>query len=120
VRQAWPERRLLMIFQPHRYSRTRDLYDDFVSVLSSVDVLLLLDVYPAGESPIAGADARSLGRSIRLRGLLDPIHVAEIDEVPSVLSTLIRAEDVVLTQGAGNVAALAQRLKDYDFLEVSG
>jgi UDP-N-acetylmuramate--alanine ligase len=119
ARQAWPERRLVMIFQPHRYSRTRDLYDDFVSVLCGADVLLLLDVYPAGEAPIPGADARSLGRSIRQRGVLDPIYVADFEEVPDVLSGIIQARDVVLTQGAGNVSTLARRLIRHDFREVS-
>ena len=117
ARQAWPERRLVLIFQPHRYSRTRDLYDDFVNVLSAADVLLLLDVYPAGETPVPGADARSLGRSIRQRGVLDPIYVADIEEVPLVLSGILEDQDVVLTQGAGNVSTLAQGLRQHDFLE---
>jgi UDP-N-acetylmuramate--alanine ligase len=115
ARQAWPERRLVMVFQPHRFSRTRDLYDDFVSVLSTADALLLLDVYAAGEAPIPGADARSLSRSIRQRGVLDPIYVAELEEVPEVLGGIIRAGDVILTQGAGNVAALARTLVNHEF-----
>jgi UDP-N-acetylmuramate--alanine ligase len=119
ARQAWPGRRLVMIFQPHRFSRTRDLYDDFVSVLGTVDVLLLLDVYPAGEAPVPGADSRTLGMSIRQRGVLDPIYVPDIEEVPAVLSGLISGNDIVLTQGAGNVAALAQRLRDFDFRGVA-
>ena len=120
ARQAFPDRRLVLIFQPHRYSRTRDLYDDFVSVLAAADVLLLLDVYPAGEAPVPGADARSLSRSIRQRGVLDPIHVADLDEVPGVLSGILEDQDVVLTQGAGNVSALAQSLKNHDFRELAG
>ncbi len=119
VRQAWPEQRLVMVFQPHRYSRTRDLYDDFVSVLSNADVLLLLDVYPAGESPVPGADSRSLAGGIRQRGTLDPIYVGEIDEVPGVLGGLLNDGDIVLTQGAGNVAALAQSLRHHDFVGAS-
>ncbi len=115
VHQAWPERRLVMIFQPHRYSRTRDLYDDFINVLSTTDVLLLLDVYPAGEAPIAGADSRSLASGIRQRGLGDPIYVGDAGAVPEVLSGLLLDGDVVLTQGAGNVAALADSLRDYRF-----
>lgn len=110
VHQAWPGRRLVMVFQPHRYSRTRDLYDEFANVLSTVDVLLLLDVYPAGEAPVAGADSRSLARGIRQRGRLDPIYVDSLDAVPEVLAGVLQAGDVVLTQGAGNVAALAQAL----------
>lgn len=115
ARQAWPERRLVVIFQPHRFSRTRDLYEDFVNVLSSCDVLLLLDVYAAGEAAIAGADGRSLSRSIRQRGVVDPVFVQEIDEVPGVLAGIIQDGDVILTQGAGNVAALAQELRQYQF-----
>jgi UDP-N-acetylmuramate--alanine ligase len=119
ARQAWPERRLLMIFQPHRYSRTRDLYEDFVAVLSTADVLLLLDVYPAGEEPIAGADGRSLSGSIRQRGLVDPIFVPDGEDVAAVLAGLLRDGDVVLTQGAGTVAALAQDLSRHDFQGVA-
>jgi len=115
VQQAWPERRQVMVFQPHRYTRTRDLYEDFVRVLSSGDVLLLLDVYPAGEELIAGADSRSLSRSIRQRGAVDPIFVEDVEELPALLAGLLRPGDVLLTQGAGNVAALAQTLRDYDF-----
>ena len=111
VHQAWPGRRLVMVFQPHRYSRTRDLYDEFVNVLSAVDVLLLLDVYPAGEAPVPGADSRSLARGIRQRGRLDPIYVDSLEAVPEVLAGVLEADDVVLTQGAGNVAALAQALR---------
>jgi len=119
VRQAWPERRLVMVFQPHRYSRTRDLYDDFATVLSAADVLLLLEVYPAGEEPIAGADGRSLARGVRQRGLVDPIFVAETEEVTGVLAGLLCDGDVVLTQGAGTVAALAQELRRCDFAGVT-
>ncbi len=112
VRAGWPERRLVMIFQPHRYTRTRDLYEDFAEVLSKVDVLILLDVYAAGEEPIPGADSRALCRSIRQRGQLDPVFVATPAEVPAVLAGLLAAGDLVLTQGAGNVGALARTLAD--------
>ena len=115
VRQAWPERRLVLVFQPHRFTRTRDLYEDFVNVLSSCDVLLLLEVYAAGEEAIAGADGRSLSRSIRQRGMVDPVFVQDIEEVPGVLAGIIQSGDVVLTQGAGNVAALAQTLRQHQF-----
>jgi UDP-N-acetylmuramate--alanine ligase len=119
ARQAWPERRLVVVFQPHRFTRTRDLYEDFVNVLSQCDVLLLLEVYPAGEEPVAGADGRSLSRTIRQRGTVDPVFVPEIDEVASVLEGIIQDGDVVITQGAGNVAALAQDLLHHDFSGVS-
>ena len=112
VRGGWPQRRLVMIFQPHRYTRTRDLYEDFAEVLSKVDVLILLDVYAAGEDPIPGADSRSLCRSIRQRGQLDPVFVATPAEVPAVLAELLADGDLVLTQGAGNVGALARTLAD--------
>jgi UDP-N-acetylmuramate--alanine ligase len=112
VRGGWPERRLVMIFQPHRYTRTRDLYDDFAEVLSKVDALIMLDVYSAGEDPIPGADGRTLCRSIRQRGQIDPVFVATPAEVPAVLADLLRDGDLVLTQGAGNVGALARTLAE--------
>jgi UDP-N-acetylmuramate--alanine ligase len=119
-RQVWPDKRVVMIYQPHRYSRTRDLYEDFVAVLSRCDVLLLLDVYAAGEEPVPGADSRSLARSIRQRGQLDPIFVEEIEDVPTVLSGIIEEGDVVITQGAGNIGRLAQQLAALDFLQEGG
>lgn len=110
VRQGWPDRRLLMVYQPHRYSRTRDLYEDFVEVLSTVDSLVLLEVYSAGEDPIPGADGRNLCRSIRNRGQLDPVFADGIDGVPDVVKDLVRPGDIVITQGAGNVGLLAAML----------
>ncbi|MCP4210573.1 MAG: UDP-N-acetylmuramate--L-alanine ligase, partial [Halieaceae bacterium] len=111
VRQAWPGRRVVMVYQPHRYSRTRDFYEDFVAVLSECDVLILMDVYAAGEAPIAGADSRSLTRSIRSRGKLEPIFAENVEEVPELLSGLVAEGDVVITQGAGSVSRLAQELR---------
>lgn len=110
VRDGWPERRLVMVYQPHRYTRTRDLYEDFVEVLSSVDALVLLEVYSAGEEPIPGADSRHLCRSIRARGAIEPIFVETIEGVPAIIKDLVRAGDLVITQGAGNVGALAPEL----------
>ncbi len=115
ARQAWPGRRVVMIYQPHRYTRTRDLYEDFVAVLSRCDVLILLDVYPAGEEAIPGADGRSLTRSIRQRGQVEPVFAESIDAVPGLLRDIVRDGDVVITQGAGNVARLAQELQAVDF-----
>ena len=112
ARQAWPERRVVMIYQPHRFTRTRDLYEDFVAVLSGCDVLVLLDVYPAGEAAIAGADSRSLTRSIRQRGQVEPIFAERIEDVPELLSSIIQGGDVVITQGAGTVSRLAQDLAE--------
>ena len=110
VRNAWPERRLVMCYQPHRYTRTRDLYDDFARVLSEVDTLLLLEVYAAGEAPIAGADSRSLARSIRARGQLEPIYVAQPSDLAACLADVLQDGDVVLTQGAGNIGTLVKQL----------
>ncbi|TXS96329.1 UDP-N-acetylmuramate--L-alanine ligase [Parahaliea maris] len=110
ARQAWPDRRVVMIYQPHRFSRTRDLYEDFVAVLSRCDALLLLDVYPAGEKPIPGADSRSLTRSIRQRGQVEPVFVESVDAVAAVLADMLQDGDVVIAQGAGNIGKLAQDL----------
>ncbi|QFY44946.1 UDP-N-acetylmuramate--L-alanine ligase [Candidatus Methylospira mobilis] len=107
ARHTWPDRRLVLIFQPHRYTRTRDLFEDFVRVLSRVDVLLLLDVYPAGEEAISGADGRSLSRAIRARGQVAPIFVDTPEEVVDILSSIAAPGDVVLTMGAGSVGAIA-------------
>lgn len=112
ARAGWPNKRLVMIFQPHRYTRTRDLYDDFANVLSQVDVLIMLDVYPAGEAPIPGADSRSLCRTIRARGKLDPILVSDIDAVPENLSQILEGDDLVMVQGAGNIGKVARKLAD--------
>lgn len=119
ARQVWPDRRVVMIYQPHRYTRTRDLYEDFVAVLSRCDVLLLLDVYPAGEDPIPGADSRSLARSIRQRGRLEPVFVERLEDVPAVLCGIVGEGDVVITQGAGNVGRLAQDLAAMEFMKES-
>lgn len=114
VRQAWPERRLVMVYQPHRYTRTRDLYEDFAAVLSTVDVLLMLDVYAAGEEAITGADSRSLCRSIRSRGKVEPVFVEKIEQIADALKGVVRAGDIVLTQGAGNIGAIAAELATKD------
>ncbi|MGO2231260.1 glutamate ligase domain-containing protein, partial [Psychrobacter sp.] len=109
ARQSFPDRRLVMLFQPHRYSRTRDCYDDFVEVLSEVDELLLLDVYSAGESPILGADTKSLARSIRLRGEVEPT-IIDKDNLAPTMQRLLQANDMLITQGAGNVGQIATDL----------
>ncbi len=112
VRNGWPHRRLVMVFQPHRYTRTRDLYDDFVEVLSKVDALVLLDVYPAGEASIPGADGHSLCRSIRQMGQLDPIFASEPGKIPGILANILKPGDILLTQGAGNINKVAHTLAD--------
>ena len=111
ARASHPDRRLVMMFQPHRFSRTRDCFDDFVDVLSQVDQLLLLEVYPAGEKPIVGADSRSLARSIRLRGDVEPILIDPVDgNLQNALQKVLQANDLLLTQGAGNVGAISVEL----------
>jgi len=112
ARSGWPGRRIVLVFQPHRYSRTRDLLDDFATVLSEADVLVLLDVYAAGEAPIAGADGRAIARAVRSRGALEPVFVETLDEVPDVLEDLMQDGDLVLTMGAGDIGAFAAGLPD--------
>ena len=111
VRQGWPSRRLVLAFQPHRYSRTRDLLDDFGSALSGCDVLLVTEVYAAGEAPIAGADGRAICRAVRTRGLKEPVFVERVDELAESLRAVLHDGDLVLTMGAGNIGAVAQDLK---------
>ncbi|WP_434353343.1 UDP-N-acetylmuramate--L-alanine ligase [Psychrobacter sp. HD31] len=111
ARQSYPDRRLVMLFQPHRYSRTRDCYDDFVKVLSQVDELLLLDVYSAGEEPIVGADSKSLARSIRHRGEVEPT-IIDKDNLKAVMQRVLKANDLLITQGAGNVGQVCTELAE--------
>jgi len=112
ARQAYAGRRLVMVFQPHRYSRTRDLFDDFVGVLSKTDVLILAEVYPAGEKPINGADGRSLARAIRMRGQIEPVFVDDLADLSGLLPGILEPGDVVLTLGAGSIGACAAELPE--------
>ena len=109
---AWPGRRLVVVFQPHRYTRTHELFDEFSRVLSTCDALVLLPVYPAGEQPITGADSKSLARAIRARGSVEPVLVDELDGLPDVLGNIVKANDVVLTLGAGSIGSVAAGLVD--------
>ncbi len=111
IRDGWPERRLVVVFQPHRYTRTQELFDDFARELSEADVLLMLDVYAAGERPIAGADSRALCRTIRARNQVDPVFIEDNDELETILAGLLQQGDVLLTLGAGDVGAVAARLE---------
>jgi len=111
VHEGWPGRRLVLVFQPHRYTRTRDLLDDFARVLSEADVLLVLDVYAAGEAVIAGADGRALCRAIRSRGQIDPVFVEQGAELAGLLQGILKHEDVVLTVGAGDIGAMSAGLQ---------
>lgn len=110
ARQSWPGHRLVVVFQPHRYTRTQALMDDFAQVLSEVDVLLLTDIYAAGEEPIAGADGRALARAVRSRGGVEPVFIEDLETLPGVLAGVVESEDIVLTLGAGSIGALAQGL----------
>jgi len=110
ARASFPGRRLVLAFQPHRYTRTRDLFEDFVRVLSTVDVLVLADVYPAGEAPIVAADGRALARAVRVAGKVEPVFVEDIGALPQTLRTLVRDGDVVVTMGAGSIGGTAAQL----------
>ena len=119
ARGGWPERRLVVAFQPHRYTRTRDQFDDFAAVLSQVDALVLTEVYPAGEPPIAGADAKALARAIRARGRIDPVVVNGAQELAGVLPDLLQDGDLLLMMGAGDIGHAAQQLAREGFAEVA-
>ena len=118
LKEGWPGKRVVMLFQPHRYTRTQDLYDDFVSVLSQVDCLIMLEVYAAGEEKIPGADAKSLCSSIRKRGKVDPVLVTDNDSIPELLKTLVQDGDVLLIQGAGNIGKISGHLLESNFQSV--
>lgn len=111
VREGWPDKRLVLAFQPHRYSRTQDLFEDFVDVLNEVDVLVLLDVFAAGEKPIAGSDGPALSKAIRQRGKLIPMFVKDIEQLPHVLKDVLLPGDIVLTSGAGDIGAASAKLE---------
>ncbi|WP_241520825.1 UDP-N-acetylmuramate--L-alanine ligase [Steroidobacter cummioxidans] len=111
IRQGWPNRRILLAFQPHRYSRTRDLLDDFARVLSAnADALIVTEVYAAGEAPIAGADGKAICRAVRSHGRVEPVYVEKIDELPRALIQIARDGDVIVTMGAGSIGSLAPEL----------
>ena len=112
IRNGWPDKRLVVAFQPHRYTRTRDLFEDFTAVLTNVDALVLLEVFSAGEVVIAGADGRSLARAIRARGQVEPVFVENIEELSSTLKGVLKDGDILLTLGAGSIGVAANKLKD--------
>ena len=111
ARGAFPGRRLVLVFQPHRYTRTRDVFEDFIRVLSSADLLLLTEVYAAGEDPIVAADSKSLARAIRVLGKLEPVYTEHIDELPAVIHEVVLDKDIVLIMGAGSIGKVAARVK---------
>ncbi|MEJ2127279.1 MAG: UDP-N-acetylmuramate--L-alanine ligase [Woeseiaceae bacterium] len=112
ARAGWPDRRIVLVFQPHRYTRTRDLMDDFASVLSEADVAIVLEVYAAGEDPIAGADGRAIARATRTRGSIEPVFVETLDDLQPVLESVLAEGDLVLLMGAGDIGAYAAGLPD--------
>lgn len=116
ARESWPDRRLTMVYQPHRYTRTRDLFGDFCHVLSTVDKLFLLDVYSAGEKPIQGADGVSLSDAITRNGKIHPIFVERQEALPELLARELKDGDIVLMQGAGNIGGIAARLAEHGFI----
>lgn len=116
ARGGWPEKRMVVAFQPHRYSRTRDLFDEFTAVLSTADAVVLTDVYAAGEAPVLGADAKSLARSIRARGRLDPVVVGAASELRSVLADVLKDGDLLLMMGAGDIGAVCNELAQHGLI----
>jgi UDP-N-acetylmuramate--alanine ligase len=119
VRQAWPDRRLVVAFQPHRYTRTRDMIDDFADVLSAADRLLVTEVYAAGEAPITGADGRAICRAIRSRGQIEPVFVPQIEDLDELLTGVVQPGDVVLMLGAGNIGSIALAIRDAHGVEAA-
>lgn len=112
TKSAWPDKRLVAVFQPHRYTRTRDLFEDFSQVLAECDVLMLTEVYAAGEKPIAGADSRALCAAIRARGKVNPIFVEDVEKLDENLQSVLQDGDMVLTLGAGSIGRVASQLKE--------
>ena len=110
ARGAYPGRRLVLAFQPHRYTRTRDLFEDFVKVLSSTDALVLGEVYAAGEQPIVAADGRSLAHALRVAGKVEPVFVEEINDMPDTILNILKDGDVVMTMGAGSISGVPAKL----------
>ena len=112
TRKAWPDKRLVVVFQPHRFTRTRDLFEDFSQVLSNTDVLMLTEVFAAGEETIAGADGRALCAAIRARGKVNPVFVEDVETLDKELLSILQDSDLVLTMGAGSIGRIASQLKN--------
>ncbi len=110
TRGAYPQRRLVLAFQPHRYSRTKDLFEDFVAVLNQTDALVLTEVYAAGEAPIVAADSKALSRAVRVHGKVEPLYVEDVAALPATLLNVLQDGDVVLTMGAGSISAVPKQL----------
>lgn len=112
LHQAWPKRRKIIVFQPHRFTRTRDLFEDFVDVLSAVDILILLDIYTAGEAEIPGVNGQTLSQAIRMRGQVNPVFLKDRHDLAKILAGIVQVDDVILTMGAGNVGQIAAELPE--------
>lgn len=110
ARGAYPNRRLVLVFQPHRYTRTRDLFEDFVKVLSTADAIILTEVYAAGEPAIVAADGRALARALRVNGKIEPLFVEQIEDLPSTILHFVQDQDIIITMGAGSIGAIPQKL----------
>ena len=115
ARQGWPDRRLVVVFQPHRFSRTRDLFDEFSQVLATADAVILTDIYPAGEQPIDGIDSGALCQSIRARGRVNPVLISNVQDLPQELPAMLEDNDLVLLLGAGNIGTIAQAMRESGF-----
>ena len=112
ARAAFPNRRLVLAFQPHRYTRTRDCFEDFVRVISTTDAVLLTDVYSAGETPIIAADTRSLIRAVRVAGKVEPLYIETTDALPEAILNMAQAGDVVVVMGAGSIGHVAAKTRE--------
>jgi UDP-N-acetylmuramate--alanine ligase len=110
ARGAYPNRRLVLVFQPHRYTRTRDLFEDFVKVLSTADAVILTEVYAAGELAIVAADGRALARALRVNGKIEPLFVEQIDDLPTTILHFVQDQDIIITMGAGSIGGIPQKL----------
>ena len=115
ARQGWPDRRLVVVFQPHRFSRTRDLFDEFSQVLATADAVVLTDIYPAGEQPVDGIDSGALCQSIRARGRVNPVLISNVHDLPRELPAMLEDKDLVLLLGAGNIGMVAQAMRENGF-----
>ncbi len=115
AREGWPDRRVVVVFQPHRYTRTRDLFDEFSQVLATADAVVLTDIYPAGEDPIDGVDSGALCQSIRARGKANPVLISDVHDLPAELPSMLEDGDLVLLLGAGNIGHIAQGLRETGF-----
>jgi UDP-N-acetylmuramate--alanine ligase len=115
AKTGWPERRIVTVFQPHRYSRTNDLFDEFSQALADSDALVLTDIYPAGEKPIDGVDSGALCQSVRARGRINPVLISDVTELRSELPSMLEDGDLVLLLGAGNIGHIAQEIREHGF-----